>query len=55
MNSNGDCLSEAAFHQLDSKIEMFVLPEKAMICIFDVSVFFFEKRLFKLSRDKLSN
>ena len=31
MNSNGDFLSEAEFHQLDSKIEMFVLPDKAMM------------------------
>ena len=36
MNSNGDCLSEAAFHQLDSKIEMFVLPDIVMICTFNV-------------------
>ena len=31
VNSNGDFLSEAEFHQLDSKIEMFVLPDKAMM------------------------
>ena len=55
MNSNSDYLSEAAFHQLDGKIEMFVLPDIAMICIFNVFVLFFEKQLFKSSRDKLSN
>ena len=55
MNSNGDCLSEVAFHQLDSKIEMFVLPDIVMIYTFNVFVLFFEKQLFKSSRDKLSN
>ena len=36
VNSNGDCHSEVAFHQFDSKIEVFVLPYIAKISIFNV-------------------
>ena len=52
MNSNADCHSEAALHQLDSRIKVIVLPLIAIICMFVVFVVVYEKELFKLSKKK---